>query len=216
MSDNDFGAELSNNEVSFSKKGGYRPELYTVVAGAYASNAVYAMGSPLVHSYYTNQLAPGTTTVTLGAAFVTSKEGCEWEQIGSDVTVTCNVTLGTTANPGFGAEELRIKPLRRNSVEPKSYLRGLPTPFSPTEVPILTLEIVNKSGVQIVPDAGSPAGNYKLGARVLGNGTIALIVRDFNAAPPNAWRGITHDDIAANFVADQVISFSVHGSYSTR
>ncbi|HSA76278.1 MAG TPA: hypothetical protein VLE02_01915 [Nitrosarchaeum sp.] len=211
--DNDFGTEFSNSGTNVTAKGGYRPELYTVAAGSYASNAVHAFSAALLHSYASIQLPPGLTTVTLGSAFVSSKENCTFEQRGKEVTFTCSVTLGTTLNPGLGTEELRIHPMRRNPVEPKSYLRGLPLPAQPIDIPIVSLSVVNKTGVQIVPDAGSPAGTYILGARVLTNGVIALIIRDLNIAAPNQWRGMTHNDIGANFVADQVIMFNIKGTY---
>lgn len=195
---------------------GFRPELYTVANGTYASNGVYGVGAALANSYLSIQLSRGTTTVPLvGDSFVTSTEGCDIRQHGNNIDFVCSVTLNANplTDPDFNDEEIRIRPRQPAFDRPPRYGIPLPLPDRNLAEPVFDdVEIQNKSGVQIAPDASAGPGAWLLGARLLKDGTLALIKRDTSVTGTQE-SALLHNDINAGFVADNVISITIRGSY---
>jgi len=194
---------------------GFRPELYTVAAGTYASNAVYGVAAAVANSYASVQLARGTTTIPNGSGgFVNSTEGCEIRQHGSDVEFLCSITLNGNTDPDFSAEELRIKP-RNLPGAPGRYKIPLPLPSRFHEDPVFeNVEIQNKAGVQIAPDVTAGVGTWLLEARLLKDGTLALLKKDISVLGTQQ-TALVHNDINAGFAADQVINITIRGTYKT-
>lgn len=194
---------------------GFRPELYTVAAGSYASNEVYGLGAPLVSSYLDIQLSRGTTTVPLigasGPPFVNSTEGCDIRQHDNEVEFVCSVTLDANpaTDPDLGTEEIRIRPRPITPNLPSRYIIPLPLPTRGSNPVFEDVEIQNKSGVQVAP-AG--VGAWLLEARLLKDGNLALVKKDVSATGTQQ-TALTHDDISAAFVANNVISITVRGKY---
>ncbi len=199
--------------------GGFKPELYSVVNGAYTSNARYGSSSPLLTSYLINQLPRGTTTVPLGVTgppFVISSTACQYRMQGNKVEFVCNVTLGG-ADPDYtDNEELRIRPAQRINFNRVVGQRGLPIPDSKFSLPLFNdVEIVNKTGAASAPDAGTPVGEYQIFARLLLNGELALVLKDVAGGPPPIIRGLQNGDIDGAFASDNVVSITVRGTYKT-
>lgn len=198
---------------------GFRPELYTVADGTYASNAVYGVGETLLNSYLSVQIPRGTSTVPLigasGPPFVSSTEGCSIRQNGRDVDFVCSVVLdgNPSTEPAYGNEELRIRPQRFDFTQPARYMRPLPLSDRNLDEPNFdSVEILNKSGVQIAPDATAGAGAWLLEARLLKDGTLALVKKDISLIGTQQ-TALRHSDIDAGFTSNDVISITIRGSY---
>lgn len=195
-------------------KDGFRPLLYTVVPGSYASDAVYGSGDTLVNSYATQQLARGTTTIPLsGGINVVSKEGCEYQKKDKKVDFILNITLNSTASdPDYGAtHELRIRPWVRNPVEPPVYQKGLPLPRRGQPLPLFAkTEVTDKNGVPVLPTSGT---GLKLYSRMLQNGDLALITRDLTTHVDSA---VSNAQIQTRFgLTNQVTFINIMGEYLT-
>jgi hypothetical protein len=212
-----FPQEVFNQKANAAgiTQRGFRPELFTVANGTYASNAVYGSGTAATSTYINNQLQRGTTTIPLtGTSFVTSTEGCDIRQQDRDVDFTCSVVLDGTTDPDFSTQELRIRPYVANPIVPPSHRIPLPLPMKDLPLPLFhDVEIVNKAGVQIAPDATAGQGGvFSLLARLLEDGQLALVVEN-TVDQPSTSRGLRHDDIDAGFVADNIIRITVRGTY---
>lgn len=217
---NAFGRTLTNarNSENGIIEGGFSPELYSVVNGAYTSNAVYGSYSPLLDSYLTRQLPRGTTSVSIGGAgapFATSSTACQYRQQGNRVDFVCNVTLGGLDPDFLDNRELRIKAADR--VLYNSTIKQKALPLANPTTGILPLfedvEILNKSGAEAAPE-GLGTADYKVLARLLLNGDLALVLRDSEQGPPPVHRGLQNGDIDGAFAADNIISITIRGSYT--
>jgi len=191
---------------------GFRPLLYTVIPGSYASDAVYGSGDTMVNNYASKQLSRGTSTVPLvGTTNVVSKEGCDYQRKDKKVDFTLNITLNSTlADPAFGAtHELRIKPYIRTSVEPAVYRKGLPLPQRDQPLPLFAkTEITDKNGVPVLPNSGT---GVKLYTRMLQSGDLALISRNLLTYTDSA---LTNDQIQTRFgLTNQVTFINISGEY---
>ncbi len=199
--------------------GGFKPLLFTVVNGSYNSNLVFGSGAAQLNSYQMFQLPRGTTTVPfVGPSFVTSTEGCDYQLEEREINFTCSVVLNAQLpDPAFGDEELRIKPFPRLTTEPPQFLKPLPIPLRTAPLPFFDdVEIVNKAGIQIAPDVGSTTGVYILQARLLQDGTLALVLKDITTAPPTV-RGFQHDDFDSAFgTLNEIIRIIIRGSYKAQ
>jgi hypothetical protein len=195
---------------------GFSPELYTVASGSYASNAVYGLGAALVNSYLSIQIPRGTTTVPLtgasGPPFVTSTNGCDVRQHDNEVDFVCSVVLNGTTDPGFGNNELRIHPQTITPDKPARYQRGMPLAKAGSQIIFDNVEIVNRAGVQIAPDSSAGAGKWLLQARLLKDGTIALVKSNVGTVGTQQL-ALRASDINAGFVANNVIIITVRGWY---
>jgi len=218
---NSFGNVLVSGKYTEDGilSGGFRPELYTVDNGAYTSNTRFGPSAPLVTSYLVNQIPAGTTTVPLGVTgppFALSSTGCTYRMQGNKVEFVCNVTLGGS-DPNYpDLEELRIRPAQRINFNRVVGQRGLPIPDSRFSLPLFNdIEIVNKSGSEAAPDAGTPAGEYQLQARLLLNGELALVLKDIAGGPPSIIRGLQSGDIDGSFATNDVINITIRGTYKT-
>lgn len=216
LKDNNFsGRRMSSNVI----QGGFRPLLYTVANGSYTSNSVYGVNAAQVNNYQIYQLPRGTSNVPLtGNAYVTSTEGCDYRKADTKIEFNCSVVLKSRVpDPGFRTEELRIGVYPRDFTDPPEYSKALPNHLRTTDLPLFNdVEILDKNGTQIAPDATTPAGVYRLQARLLWNGNLALVLQDLSSTPPTV-RGLQHDDIADAFgVADNVIRINIRGKYSAQ
>ena len=200
---------------------GFKPELYTVANGSYASNEVYGVGAALVNTYLPVQIPRGTSTVTLlpgpPEVFVSSTEGCDIRQHDSDVDFIISVCLdgNPLTEPSYGDEELRFRPQQNPNFPPRY---RIPLPLSKREQtsPTFTdIEIVDKTGVQVAPDASAGAGTWLLGARLLRDGTLALTKRDISVLGTQEV-ALLASDINAGFTADNVIFITLRGSYKAQ
>jgi len=216
-----FGKSLtsSKNTEDGITQGGFNPELYSVATNSYNSNASYGTGVPLLTSYLIHQLPPGMTGVPLGMVgppFVTSKTGCKFRLQANKVEFVCNITLGG-ADPDYpDDEELRIRPAKQFMFGSPAPSRGLPAPDPKFSLPIFNdVEILNKTGSGVAPDAGTPAGDYKIFARLLWNGTLALVLKDSAGVAIPIVRGLQNGDIDLAFAIENIVSITVRGTYKT-
>ena len=95
--------------------GGFRPELFTVAAGSYASNHVYGSGADLVNTYNDET--------------VRDASHASIRQHDTSVDINLNVVLDLSlADPSFpDGEELRIRTLQPlASGEPNAYSKKMP------------------------------------------------------------------------------------------
>lgn len=212
-------ADFDQKVYSGISNKGFRPELYTVTDGTYATNSVYGVGAPLLNSYLSVQIPRGTSTISLvgatGSPFVPSMEGCSIRQNGYDVDFICNVVLdgNPITEPTFGNEELRIRPRRNDFTQPPRYMKPLPLSDRKLDEPNFdNVEIVNKAGVQIAPGATAGAGSWLLQARLLKDGTLALVKKDVSLVGTQQ-TALRHSDIDSGFTANDVISITIRGSY---
>ena len=184
---------------------GFRPELFTVDAGSYASNQVYGSGLAAANDYNTE------TIRNVSIANI--------RQHDTDVDFSVKITLDLSlADPGFtGNEEIRIRTLQPLAAgEPGSYLKKLPIKSVNYGQPLfLDVEIIDPSTG--APFAGFPvaAGIGQLQARLLISGELALVVVDLTAGPPPVVTPLTADDLAPLFGAGAgtQLLMSVRGSY---
>lgn len=213
---------ITTSSNAFSQKGaqgsvydrGFKPELYVVAAGTYALDSSHRPSAPSTGDYSAIQLSRGTTTVPLGVAgspFVTSTQGCDIRINQKKASYTCGIVLNgnPATEPAFGTAELRIRPSPRPFNKPGRYRIPLPLPDLSFSEPISeSVGIVNKAGVNIAP-AGP--GTWLLKAMVLKNGHLALLKDEEGTITP-----LTHTDIAAGFVLDDVIDIAVQGLYRSQ
>ena len=185
--------------------GGFRPELFTVATGSYASNHIYGSGAALVNDYNTETLQH------ISEAAI--------RQHDRDVDYNLKILLDLSlANPGFVTdEEIRIRTLQPlASGEPGRYLQKLPVKDRSYRQPLfLDVEIVDPSTG--APFAGFPAvaGIGQLQARLLISGEMALVVTDLTAGPPPTVTPLTHGDLSPLFGAGAgtQLQISVRGTY---
>ena len=184
---------------------GFRPELFTVDAGSYASNQVYGSGLAAVNDYNTETIRKSSIA--------------NIRQHDSDVDFSIKVVLDLSLSaPGFiTGEEIRIRTLQPlASGEPGAYSRKLPVKSINYGQPLfLDVEIIDPSTG--APFAGFPsaAGIGQLQARLLINGELALVVADLSAGPPPVVTPLTSTDLAPLFgaAAGTKLLISVRGSY---
>jgi hypothetical protein len=207
---------------AFSQKGaqgsvyasGFKPELYVVAAGTYALDSSHRPSAPSTGDYSAIQLTRGTTTVPLGLVgppYVVSTEGCDIRSNQKKVSFSCGIVLNgnPATEPAFGTAELRIRPSPRPYNKPGRYRVPLPLASRDLSQPIIeNVQIMNKAGVNVSP-AG--VGTWLLKAMVLKNGHIALL-KD-NAGTISA---LTHADISAGFVLDDVVDIAIQGLYRSQ
>jgi hypothetical protein len=74
------------------------------------------------------------------------------------------------------------------------------------------VEIQNKAGSQIAPDATAGAGSWLLQARLLKDGTIALIKSNVGTVGTQQ-TALRASEINAGFVANNVINITIRGRY---
>ena len=201
---------------------GFRPELYTVANSSYALNAVYSVGAPLVNSYLNVQIPRGTSTVVLDTGpppvFVNSTEGCNIRQQDRDVDFMISVCLdgNPLTKPNFGDEELRLRPQKTPLNRPLRYRVPLPLSKRDQTSPTFNdVEIINKTGVQIAPNASAGAGACVLGARLLRDGLIALTKKDLLLVGIQE-TALRASDINAGFTTDNVIFITLRGNYKAQ
>jgi hypothetical protein len=218
---NAFGRALTSakNTEDGVFQNGYSPELYSVANGAYTSNAAYGSFSPLLTSYLTNQISRGTSTVPIGAMghpFAPSTTGCNYRQQGNKVEFVCSVTLGGTDPDYPDTEELRIRPAQLVQFNRVVGQRGLPLPDPKFSLPLFgDVEILNKLGVVVAPDASTAAGEYQILARLLLNGDLALVLKDGEPMSPPVIRGLQTGDIDEAFAADNIVNITIRGTYKS-
>lgn len=184
---------------------GFRPQLFTVAAGSYASNQVYGSGAALVNDY--------------NDEIIQAESRASIRQHDSNVLYNVKVILDLSqTDPAFGStQEVRIRTLQPlTSTEPGRYLTRLPKKDVNYRQPLfLDVEIINPATG--APFAGFPsvAGAGQLQARLMMNGDLALIVCDLTAGPPPTVTPITAADLAPLFGAGAgtQLEIAVRGTY---
>lgn len=192
------------NDISHT---GFRPQLYTVVGGSYASNSVYGSGAALVHDYNTE--------------IIQSASRSSIRQHDTQVEYDIKIILDLhQADPAFDTEEVRIRTLQPLIAgEPGCYLTRLPIKPTNYRQPLfLDVEIVNPATGK--PFAGFPAtaGVGQLQARLLINGDMALVTTNLAAGPPPTVTPLTGNDFDVLFgaAAGTELEISVRGSYRSQ
>ena len=183
---------------------GFRPSLYTVAAGSYASNAVYGSGAAAVEDYDSVDI-PADSSASL-------------RQEDSDVDFSLRLILDLEpADPiTTDTNEIRLRTIPLGTSEPARYLRRLPVHSVDYGLPLfLDVEIIDPSTG--APFAGFPsvAGIGQLQARLLHGGDLALVVTDLSAGPPPTVTPLTAADLTPLFgaAAGTELLISVRGSY---
>jgi len=200
-----------NNEVFHS---GFRPRLFVVTYGTYASNASYGSGTAAVTgppSNYDSQTLRGATN-GLAQTRATIREQ------DNDIDFVIEITLDASlSDPGFiTGDELRIQvlqPLAAN--EPGRYLTPLPAPDPSKGLAVFDeVEIVNTATGLLPPGVVPDVFPAFLKARLLFGGELALFWKvsdDISAADVAA----TVNSIANAFEdpSGTTIKFQVRGTY---
>lgn len=179
---------------------GFRPSLYTVVAGSYALNHVHSPAATVLNSY--DAVSAGTPD---------SKASIRKHD--TDVEFDLKITLDlSNANPAFPAgEELRVRVLPLGTGEPARNFKAMHSSSVEYRQPLFTsVEMINPAtGAAIVPVAG------QLQARLLHGGRLALVVEDLTAGPPPVTTALTAANLAGLFGAapGTQLQISLRGQY---
>nr|QBK87005.1 MAG: uncharacterized protein LCMAC103_03490 [Marseillevirus LCMAC103] len=221
-----------------TKKSGFRPELYTVLAGGYAGGAplhtpLPAAGAAMVETYWTEQFQNGTTTVPLtngGTDFLPGIGQCTWSQGDGWVTFEMILTLDKSPTGGdpitTAANEIRIRPFVSGVAgEPPQYRKRLPQPDQNYPMPVFDVAVYTKADIVAGPfgDGTSAVG---LKAHMLVDSTLALVIQPILIANGSAsvYAALVHTDLGAEFTPagwvsggagshDQMLRFIISGSY---
>jgi hypothetical protein len=194
---------------------GFRPQLFTVVGGSYASNAVYGSGATALNNY---------DTVTLrGDSNGQLQTKASIRQSGSLVNFEIVISLDLTqADPQFpSSEELRIRTVPLTLGEPNRYLNTLPPPddnFNQPSFDDVEILLVDSTGATVGAVPAALTSMLTLSARFLYGGELALLgtVAD---APNYFTNALTANALAGNFgaVAEPTrLRISVRGSYKSK
>ena len=187
---------------------GFRPQLFSVASGSYASSATYGSGAALIDNY---------STVT-----IQDKSKANIRQQDRDTDFHLKLTLDLeqadpSTPPENGPSELRLRTLQPLAVgEPAAYLKRLSINARAFNLPLfLDIEIIDP--VTGAPPAGFPAsaGVGQFQARFLHGGELALIVTDISTGPPAPVTPLTTADLTPLFggaPGDELL-ISVRGTY---
>jgi hypothetical protein len=180
-----------------------RPQLFTVGAGSYVSNAVYGSGIAAVNNY---------DTVTLrGSSSPYTQSKVDVRQHDHDVFFSMAITLDTTvAAPFTGTNEVRIRTQPITLSEPNRYLKTLPAPDTAYGQPLFeTVEVlvIDTTGAA-APVHLAALASTELRARFLHGGELALVQEGAPAVP------ITAANLTTAFAAaNTALRISVSGHY---
>jgi len=180
---------------------GFRPSLFAVAPGSYASNQVYGSSAASVGNYDT------ITDLALSNASVRLHD--------KNVDFSVKLYLDTTSDPGSGFttnSELRVKVKSLTTGDPARYLKGLPAPDVKYPLPLFEdVEITDASTGQVF--TGIPIGDLE--ARLLHGGELALVSKDLTATPAST-AALVKGLISAALGAEiSVTCISIRGSYRT-
>jgi len=187
------------------RNSGFRPQLFTVATGSYASNPVYGSSAALVNDY-NDEIIQGSSRADI-------------RQHDRDVDYNVKIILDLSlADPGFVTdEEIRIRTLQPLTAgQPGRYSNRIPVKDVNYRQPLfLDVEIINPATG--APFAGFPAvaGIGQLQARLLIGGELALVVSNLAAGPPPTTTPLTAGDLSPLFgaAAGTQLQISVRGSY---
>lgn len=185
------------SDVSYS---GFRPQLFTVAAGSYASDATYGSNTDPTGDY---------SSVAIVSESI-AKTRVDDNQVDFDVQISLDATAADPA--ATGGDELRIRVVPRVAGEPQRYRQGLPPSKTPLTLPLFTdVDVILKS-------TGATSGTLTglLEARLLYGNELALVARDTTATPP-AHDALTATSLSALFgqqAADSIL-ITVRGQYRT-
>lgn len=184
-------------------QGGFRPQLYAVATGSYATGATFGSGATDIAG--TSTAYDGVKDIALSRASVRRED--------TDVNFNIMVVLdGSVANPVAVAGEVRIRVSRPlTSQDFNRYLTGLPGKDFNYSLPLFgEVEVLDENGVDLLPSTV----NTLLQARFLYGGDLALVQQDISAGPPPTTTALTTAQLGALFgVANRVINIVIRGTY---
>lgn len=189
----------------------FRPQLFVVAAGSYATNAVYGAGAAPVQS--------GGSDVTYEAATYTDSSNSlrgtqgNFYRVGKNVQFDIVVSLDGTTDPATAAAvgtEVRLRTLPPSASEPGRYDIHLPN-FDPKfPLPSFDVECVDLStGAIVLPQA---AADQVLKARLLPGGLLAFYI--LALAAPQTMTAVTRTMLSTYiFGAATPKQFRIRGQY---
>ena len=213
---------------------GFRPELITVAAGAYAGVApLHTPQAAMVETYWVEQYQNGTSLTPLtnaGSDFLPGIGQCTWTQ--GDGWVDFELILSLDKAPTGGdpittaANELRIRPYVSGVVgEPNSYRKQLPPPDQSYPMPVFDVKAYTKADVVAGP-FGDGTNAFDLKAHLLVDSSLALVLEIVQIADglASVYSPLTHTLLGSEFTTagwvsggagshDQMLRFIVRGSY---
>lgn len=176
VTDNVQDRQVMNSIV----QSGFRPQLFLVAAGSYASGPSYGSGAASTGNY--DSQTPPVTIRNSSSSILQTRAHIRQQDnnINFDITLTLDATQ---ANPfgGQNTDEVRIRVLPLSTGESTRYNNPLKVNDPLYGLPLfLNVEIVNQAGVDQLPSAV----NTVLQARLLLGGELALVQQNQTAAPP--------------------------------
>ena len=186
--DNSTSRGVSNDV----QQSGFRPQLFLVAAGSYASNPAYGPGAVATGTY--DAQTPPITDRDNGQSICQTR--ARMRQQDNNISFDITICLDATQPNPFGlldTDEVRIRVLPLSAGEPGRYNNPLKTQDPFYGLPLfLDIEVVNQLGVNLLP----AVANTVLQARYLSGGQLALVQQDISVAPPVS-TALVADDIGA-------------------
>ncbi len=193
------------------RNSGFRPQLFAVASGSYASNSAYGSGAASTGNYDALTLRGYISSQAQTSAVI--------RQHDRDVDFSLTLTLNGDAADPFGQEtydEVRLRVVQPlSSGEPGRYLNRFPKPDPLYPLPLFEdVEVQSVSdGVQRLP---LQSGNI-LQARLLHGGELAFVRNDLTAGPPPTTSAILTSEVGSllggALGAGERIRFTVRGHY---
>ena len=204
-------------------QGGFRPELFIVPSGSFASNSSFGAGTPGTGTYNPNEVPTGQT-ITGAAGPENAQTTAKVRQQDSDATFDIVVTLNAESAIPLVTGEVRLRVLSpiTNSIGgvtsasfcPSRLAVGLPLPDVNFGLPIFNnVEFLGLVGTTWQPVLPTTV-NSQATAQMLNDGTIALTITTFTTGPMTvAALTTTSLDALLGQVSPGFIKVSIRGSY---
>lgn len=190
---------------------GFRPQLFLVATGSYASGPYYGSGAAATGNY-DSQSPPVTVRNSSDSLCPTISHV---RQQDNDIDFETVICLDASQPDPFGGQptdEVRIGTLPLSSGEPGRYA-GTLKPVDPRfGLPLFhDVEVLDQMGNNLLPDA---VGSV-LKARYLTNGQLALVQQDLTAGPPPVTSALTASQIGnlLGLGAGSLVRIHVRGQY---
>lgn len=193
------------------QQSGFRPQLFLVAAGSYASGPFYGSGAASTGNYDA-QVPPITVRNSSDGLCPTRSHV---RQQDNDIDFETVICLDASQPDPFGGQptdEVRIGTLPLATGEPRRYARTLKPVDPHFGLPLFhDIEVLDQMGSTLLPDAVSTV----LQARYLAGGQLAIVQRDLSAGPPPTTTALTAGQMGTllGLGAGSLIRIHVRGQY---
>jgi len=193
------------------RQSGFRPQLFLVANGSYASGPYYGSGAVSTGNYDA-QVPPVTVRNSSDSLCPTVSHV---RQQDNDIDFETVICLDASQPDPFGGQpndEVRIGTLPLAAGEPGRYA-GTLKPVNPRfGLPLFhDIEVLDQMGTQLLPLFPSTV----LKARYLTNGQLALVQQDLSAGPPPTTTALTAGQLGSllGLGAGSLVRIHVRGQY---